>query len=198
MDIDIHKKEQEWTTAVERFSNVKDALGKPIDAGILETVVALNLLGVHTIASCEGHVDWGTRSPWVDIAARGDEFRKWNQEATKASQEAMRQRDLRQLPQEEIAHLFEEARQLQRRVKRLHLAVERPALELLALFYEHRQVPYDQRLTIQTRVDRGRIESQGAHFQDTAPLGNLEEKLQEYQQEMSAFGNFLKDLWFSR
>jgi hypothetical protein len=58
-----------WNETVAQFLLVKDRLGKPIDTNIFETVVALNVLGVHTTQSCEGHLDWGLPYPWIDIQA---------------------------------------------------------------------------------------------------------------------------------
>jgi hypothetical protein len=58
---------QTWNDAVEKFSKVTDKLGKPIDQGIFETVICLNLLGVVTRQSCEGHLEWGLPYPWVDF-----------------------------------------------------------------------------------------------------------------------------------
>jgi len=49
---------------------VTDGLGKEIDQGIFDTVVALNVLGIPTRQSCEGHLEWGTGAPWVDIQAK--------------------------------------------------------------------------------------------------------------------------------
>ena len=51
----------------ERVATFTDKLGTPIDPGIFETVVALNLLGLHTLQSCEGHFDHGCPYPWVTI-----------------------------------------------------------------------------------------------------------------------------------
>ena len=51
----------------ERVSTFTDKLGTPIDPGIFETVVALNLLGLHTFQSCEGHLEHGCPYPWVTI-----------------------------------------------------------------------------------------------------------------------------------
>lgn len=56
-----------WNEVADRFAMVTDKLGKPIDQGIFETVVALNVLGVKTRQSCEGHLDWGCPFPWIDI-----------------------------------------------------------------------------------------------------------------------------------
>lgn len=56
-----------WTTTAERFLHVTDRLGKKIDTGIFETVVALNVLGVETLQSCEGHIGWGVPYPWINV-----------------------------------------------------------------------------------------------------------------------------------
>ena len=48
----------------------RDRLGMAIDAGIRETVAVLNLLGLPTTQSCEGHVNdhgHGLPAPWVDF-----------------------------------------------------------------------------------------------------------------------------------
>ena len=44
-----------------------DALGERVDLGIRDAVVALNLTGIPTEASCEGHLDHGKPGPWVEI-----------------------------------------------------------------------------------------------------------------------------------
>jgi hypothetical protein len=56
-----------WNEVATRFERVTDKLGKRIDTGIFETVVAFNMAGIPTRASCEGHLDWGLPYPWVDI-----------------------------------------------------------------------------------------------------------------------------------
>jgi hypothetical protein len=56
-----------WNEAIEQFSRVTDTLGKPIDTDIFEAVVALNLSGIITRQSCEGHLNWGLPYPWIEI-----------------------------------------------------------------------------------------------------------------------------------
>jgi hypothetical protein len=58
-----------WNETRERFTRVTDKLGKKIDPGILETVVAFNMLGITTLQSCEGHIGWGSPYPWICIEA---------------------------------------------------------------------------------------------------------------------------------
>ncbi|MFL5702321.1 MAG: hypothetical protein ACJ8AG_05760 [Ktedonobacteraceae bacterium] len=56
-----------WSDIEEKFKHVTDRLGRPIDDGIFKTVVALNVLGISTRMSCEGHLDHGLPYPWADI-----------------------------------------------------------------------------------------------------------------------------------
>ena len=58
---------QTWQEAAVYFEKVTDRLGRPIDVGIFDTVVALNVLGIPTLQSCEGHLTHGLPYPWVDI-----------------------------------------------------------------------------------------------------------------------------------
>ena len=65
---------QEWIEVSEKFSHVTDKLGEPIDKGIFDTVVSLNILGFVTRQSCEGHLDHGLPYPWVDVANKRDDL----------------------------------------------------------------------------------------------------------------------------
>lgn len=60
----VHASWEEGCRAVEQFT---DRLGRGIDPGIFETVVALNLLGLRTAQSCEGHFDHGSAYPWITV-----------------------------------------------------------------------------------------------------------------------------------
>jgi len=190
------EKEQQWQLMANHFAHVTDKLGKGIDTGIMDTVIVLNLLSIHTSQSCEGHLEWGTGSPWVDIRTPGlqEEERRF-QEAMK---EAQQQREQGQLSKEEIKRLFEEAHRQRKAFKQKYLEERKKAISYLAAFYEGRVVPYDRRLIIcGSGLGTGRIESQGADFQEVTPLEIRLQKLQEYQEEMQAFTAFLKDTWFS-
>ena len=56
--------ERRWQEIAEQCAGITDASGKPIDPGIIETVIVLNALDFHTTMSCEGHLEWGTGAPW--------------------------------------------------------------------------------------------------------------------------------------
>jgi hypothetical protein len=61
-----------WNEAIQMFGGVVDKLGKKIDGGIFETVVTLNLLGILTTQSCEGHINWGLPYPWISVDKTSD------------------------------------------------------------------------------------------------------------------------------
>lgn len=66
----------EWSTATwekgyEAVQQFTDKLGCFVDEGIMETVVALNLLGFRTSQSCQGHLDHGKPYSWVDFETEG-------------------------------------------------------------------------------------------------------------------------------
>lgn len=57
-----------WERQAALSAGYVDALGRGMDAGIIEAVTALRLLGFVTTGSCQGHLDHGLPGPWVDIA----------------------------------------------------------------------------------------------------------------------------------
>src|SRR5690242_14200340 len=59
--------ERMWQVVSEKMRQTTDGLGKGIDPGIFETVVGLNVLGIPTVASCEGHLDRAMAAPWIEI-----------------------------------------------------------------------------------------------------------------------------------
>lgn len=57
-----------WEEACAEVAQFTDNLGCEVDDGIFDTVVALNLLGLRTVQSCEGHLNYGHPYPWVWVA----------------------------------------------------------------------------------------------------------------------------------
>ncbi len=76
-----------WEEASIVARHLTDRLGCPIDDGILEMVVALNLLGLRTCQSCEGHLEEGHPYPWVNLET--DEFPAFKQALEDASREEL-------------------------------------------------------------------------------------------------------------
>lgn len=192
MQLPPHK-EQQWADAVQEFTRTVDGIGRHLDKGIFETVVVLNLLGITTKASCEGHLDHGVAAPWVDIAALN--VRAEYVALIEAIKERDKQVEMQQLSRSEKAALYKRVRECDDALTRKHLPIYKLALEQLDAFYAQRTVPYDRLLILQNYADSVRLQSQGALFQIADILGDRAEKLKEYQEEMQAFTDFLKRVW---
>ncbi|MGH9460193.1 MAG: hypothetical protein ACRD1X_03185, partial [Vicinamibacteria bacterium] len=61
------EKETRWREIEQEVDQIEDRLGRPVDEGIKETIVALKVNGFGTTASCEGHLEWGRPYPWVRV-----------------------------------------------------------------------------------------------------------------------------------
>ncbi len=188
-------KDRLWKEMSDRMSTVTDKLGKGIDAGIMDLVVVLNLLEFPTAMSCEGHLEWGTYAPWVDIEDQSEAIRQKSREMTDLFKVA---RDAYQHG-EPSSTLFDQAHQARREAIFPQLQLQQRLLNYLSSFYMDRSVPVDRHLVIQTfGIGRIRLQSQGAPLQEIAPAERRAQKLVEYQQEMQAFTDFLKKQFFCR
>ena len=74
-DINLSQKQEEWKKREAEIQETTDGLGLPLDKGIVEGVVALNLFGFPTSQSCEGHFDINALehrfkylNPFIEIA----------------------------------------------------------------------------------------------------------------------------------
>ncbi len=145
-------------------------------------VVAFNVVGIHTVASCAGHVDHGAPYPWIDV---GD-----------PAIEELSQTIARRLHEGERD--APETKQLQHRCRLLYLDVEQQVVTLLNAFYQQYQMDYDRHLSI-SRFSNGkpRIQSHGAAYQEFRTLEQRTAKLAEYQDEMQTVAAFLKTRFFS-
>lgn len=166
-----------WNEIVTRMSRVTDKLGKPIDEGIFETVVALNALGVQTTQSCEGHLLWGIAAPWVDIDPPGN---------------------IKELRNQMRIAQKDEAREISDQLKHQQCVLFHSLSTLLAQFYRHSSlsggsIEYDRILLARTgAAGRIRLEPIGVEMQTVVPEDIKAQKLLEYQQEMKDFTTFMK------
>ncbi len=186
---------QQWLEATEQFGRMTDALGTPLDEGIRETVIALNVLGVSTLASCYGHLDRGQASPWIEV---GDPGARPLARVAMLKLQRAEQACARGAHEDERHARKAEAETAVLDVRRLHLVERAKLLHLLDGFYRQRLVAADRRLII-TALDwmgSGRLESQGTDHQVVAPPEERASRLIEYQDEMRQFTAFLKALFF--
>jgi len=68
------RKDKELEAIRQKLETTTDRLGAEIEEGIKEVVVGLNVMGLTTVQSCEGHPDssHGYPYPWVMIEAPGE------------------------------------------------------------------------------------------------------------------------------
>lgn len=194
---DLSRQDQ-WDTLMENFGQkVVDGLGHPIDHGILETVVALNALDIHTSASCEGHIDWGEAGPWVDIEpVQTDAIRNLYKQRS-ASIERAKSKESTRNDSGNLGNDWDEVYKLNSQISATCVELIRGLLVLLDEFYINRVSSAERRLILHRfGLDVIRVESQGLMAQEFNPLDMKRNKLVEYQDEMRDFTVFLKSKYF--
>src|SRR5690606_30908163 len=143
-------------------------------------------------ASCEGHVDWGTGAPWVDISKENyAELKTAMQKAAEARKSIANESDLVKRREKE-GELLADIHRIESDVSQELHQVLPPLFELLNRFYENRTVTNANRLVLRpVGALVVRLESQGALLQ-RSKSNRTEERLIAYQKEMQEFGEFLK------
>jgi hypothetical protein len=58
-------KDQYLDQVFDRIARTTDSQGRRIDLGIMGVVLYLQVHGIRTVSSCEGHLDRGQPYPWV-------------------------------------------------------------------------------------------------------------------------------------
>jgi hypothetical protein len=188
------QKEQRWQEMAARVDKLTDRLGNPVDEGIKETVIILNLLGFPTTMSCEGHAERAVGGPWVDMRPEGLEALRaqWDQ-AERACQTAREEKR----PQEEMDRLYQALREARKEMETPVFQLAGRLMAYLIEFYQERMVPHDRRLILHNFLAAFRLQSHGVFLQEIADVAQREAKLLEYQEEMRAFTTFLKAHYFT-
>jgi hypothetical protein len=166
-----------WHQELEKVDRLVDRRGKRVDAGIRETVAILKCAGFDTQASCVGHFDSRLKAPWVDLAFVPEEVKR----SLRPARNAQREQNVSQ-------HLVEQLKEAKARL----LAGEARLLDLLDEFYRNRTAPAQRRLILKFYPGSARLLSRGAEVQDLYPPDIQQDKLREFQEEMAAFTEFLK------
>lgn len=171
-----------WQKVYQEVERIVDKLGKPVDPGIKESVVALRVLGLETQASCEGHLDRGVKGPWIDVGP----------EIPQALKDRMREQ------RKHGGHMDPELENKVGELKIKNLEDQLRLMGLLEEFYNDRNVPLERRLILKFYPYDARLISQGAELQDLYRPEVQREKLKEFQKEMAAFTKFVKEKYFSQ
>ncbi len=193
---DTRTPEQRYQEMHERVATFTDKLGMAVDPGIFETVVVLNLLGLHTFQSCEGHLDHGVPYPWVTVMDEEQERlfnRRWlavcqlEEQAKEAGTQEAYDRYL--------------AADVQLRLVMARSEQESPLYRrltsLLDTFYLHSVTPDPTRLVVRRFKSPGRyrIEPGFAEALESIPETLKGHYLARGQAEIQAFTSSLKRQW---
>jgi hypothetical protein len=191
----IHERKLRWQEKKALFAKITDRTGMPIDSGILETIIALNTLGITTSQSCEGHLDHGRPYPWITFITPNAV--KIARLSASAFTQALQQKEQDNCSEEVLHALYDKANQLKSQAEQVHAADQQKLLNHLTAFYSVRHTSFDCRLMLYTRVPgTSCLESQGATTIIGHPPEIQKQKLQTYQQEMLAFTEFLQKMYF--
>lgn len=181
-----------WSTMRTYIDTIGDRLGMGIDEGVKDTIVALNLNGIETSQSCEGHLDRAIAAPWIDISVKQtSELTILHSQADLALNRA-EQRELEGADEKELDSLYSEYHRLSKEAGKAQIELVKKASALLSEFYAERKVTYDQMLVIQLQGRGGRIQPNGTPVQEIRDEAERTENLRLYQQEMAQFTEFLK------
>ncbi|GCF11685.1 hypothetical protein [Dictyobacter arantiisoli] len=185
-----------WQEMEQQLERVTDPIGTPIDPGIMKAVTALNVLGVETSSSCEGHLQHGHAAPWVDFHAVDTEMiRKKALAASRLLQEAEEQH----APQETLNELTHEMFQLAAEERVAYYQGSWLVHQALEAFYLEHHAPYDQQLYLHNdSFGQSRLQPHGIDYQPQRPPEVQATLLKLYQQEMQAFATFLKHTYLFR
>lgn len=220
-------KEEYWREVEASLDDAGDNLGMKIDKGVRKAVVALNVIGLPTEMSCEGHSDRGYAHPWVQIEEPGmpERFegengyemeeriaKKYGINVYELYDEAGKKCGARQEAIEEYQKKVEtqEYKDWRKRNDELQALAE----QLLQEFYVSRQVPEVLKLKFNKGPGAGRIqngsnvfmEERGPHktkFEKNATKFDKKERalaeqnLPALRAEMDAFADFIKEKYLS-
>ena len=179
-----------WEHKLNEMEQLRDGMGKGLDQHIKETVAVLQLFGVHTQHSCEGHLDHGVAAPWIDIQSpdlRLEEFfRHYGALCEKA--------DVLEAVGEVADAVYDEIYAIRKEIDRIEAREYRKLIPYLEEFYRGRNVSYERRLIIDPR---GRLTCQGGILQPAEEKETQALRLKKYQDEMRAFTEFLKNKFFA-
>lgn len=181
----MNDKNKQWQQMWERY--------RETDSGVRETVAALNLLGINTMASCEGHMTHGESAAWIDVAAEmTEELANLNKQADELQERAGLL--LKELDNDHPAHkLWAEYEVVRDQILKINLQMTTKLEDLLREFYKNREIDIRVKLVINIYGRGvGRLISQGGLYQEAYEKEQQRKFMEEYLQEMKEFGKFLK------
>jgi hypothetical protein len=213
-DLRHQAKTKVWLDTLEKVERMRDALGFPVDTNIRETIVALNLSGLSTSASCEGHIDRGRGAPWIKIEAPNrprerfggqDEIIETTARKNKVSAEDVRTGRSHEAWREamNLAADHEETPEYQIWRKE-NDRLQEQVTALLDSFYQGRTVEPAAHLALSRNAEGTfNIHNGGEDYErhSRTPTEDerrrLADRLARYQGEMKVFTDFLREKYYS-
>ncbi len=181
---ETNEKGQQWEEMQKTIETIKGNLGNPVGKQVEDAVIGLNLLGTRTFMSGEGRMGDFRRptAPFVDVESP---------EAPGLNKEYENQNG-------DVGYNEIEADEIRKIISQKNLETRSKLMSLLDEFYKGRQVSYDTVLTIESSKDNAsHITNQGAHLQEINDDDTRKKNLARYQEEMKAFGKFLKEKYLA-
>ena len=205
------EKQTKWNVTLSEVEKITDRLGKKVDEGIKETVVAFLVNGIKTDASCEGHLEHGNHYPYIHIEHQltSTEFKdKVNLLIEQAK--TRNYQSLQNIPEND-KELYSKLIELRNEAEKYKNEVETKIKLLLDTFYSsHKPSSNDFRLTVWEGGSFFTIEpaSGAGTGKDNWKKFELKERgmspqerenyLKNSQAEMKAFTEFLKSRFFNK
>lgn len=187
----VKSAQSEWERISLVLKATIDKLGKPIDKGIFEGVLALNALGITTDMSCEGHLSYGTGAPYIDVVAGYRPRYRLNGE-----EEYQNRLGLDSIPDEQYEAFLEECSPKGKTEEykvweHTNYVLMDQVVTLLREFYQTRVAPFDIRIHIEGMWGaRFRITNGDPYATGLTPI--TVELLAQRQAEFHDFTEFLK------
>ena len=204
------EKQAEWNKILAAVDKITDKLGKPIDAGMKETVTAFLANKLPADNSCEGHFDRGRPYPFVGIES-GNKDPEFKEKIIKFTNQMKSKgyESLQDIPETET-DMLSRAYEIQSEIKSHEQKIEVVLKSLLDDFYNtHSPVAPEYTLTVWKGASSFEVSPiSGAGLgkenwnafelrEKTMSTKEKEEYLRNTQTEMKAFTEFLKDRFFT-
>lgn len=190
------ERQKQWDEVATKVETIGDRLGKGIDDGIKETVVVFKVLGFETSASCEGHLERGLASPWVDVEPVPRDQRDELIKRYRAINEEIEKEEAIDTDSEKLGNLYDQSHKLDVERDSMVLPEIKRLAELLEEFYRGRDTDFGARIVMDVRPWATRLQCQGAEIQRINEPDIKTTNLEKYQAEFKAFTEFLKNKYF--
>ncbi len=185
-----------WKQIEQEVDSITDALGKHIDGGIRDAVIALKANQINTVGSCEGHAERRIPSPWIDVEGVDTPESLQAKQILPELDEKINDIETEDSEAAELNDLYTRRHEAYYEAILPQLQEVEKVIQLLDKFYATRAVSEDRRLIINAIDNMGRIESQGSRIQAIRSDTDKQKKLDEYKEEMKLFADFLKNMFF--